>query len=104
MKSLNRNITFIKKHKFMVLTILIVIILILSVVLMKRTDGWSNYENFTAFYIKPPEWFIKPIYKTKDWLVTYYPDQLSDPVCMDHSRGDPEELNYNSSAYRFWRF
>jgi hypothetical protein len=65
-------------------------------------------ENFDAaglVFNVPPEWFNKQSYNPSDWIVAYSPDQLSMPGgCDMHYRGDPEELNYYSSAYRFWRF
>ncbi len=62
-------------------------------------------ENFDAaglVFNIPPEWFNKAVYDPNEWIVSYNPDQLSKPECM-HYRGDPQELNYYSSAYRFWR-
>ena len=61
-------------------------------------------ENFSLITTTPPEWFTKKSYTTQDWLVQYYPDQVSNPECMSYSRGDPKVLNFNSSAYRFYRF
>lgn len=64
-------------------------------------------ENFTAdgwFYNSPPEWFHKKKYDSSDWMTPYYPDQISIPTgCDMHYRGDNHDLNYFSSAYRFWR-
>jgi len=62
-------------------------------------------EGFTAdgwVLNKPSEWFNKAHYNPNDWIVTYSPDQLSKPECM-HYRGNNQDLNYLSSAYRFWR-
>jgi len=67
----------------------------------------NQTEGFTAdgwVLNQPPEWFHKPTYDPSDWIVAYYPDQLAKPGgCDMHYRGDPRELNYLSSAYRFWR-
>jgi hypothetical protein len=71
-----------------------------------KNKNECNKEGFTAtglVFNRPPEWFNKPKYNPDDWLVTYYPDQLSKPECLSYSRGNPQELNYLSSAYRFWR-
>ena len=63
----------------------------------------SAQEGFESIYTSGPEWFQKRPYDINDWFVEYHPDQISKPECMKY-RGDPEILNYNSSAYRFWRF
>jgi len=65
----------------------------------------KNIEAFDAtglVFNQPPEWFRKAAYNPNDWIVNYNPDQLSKPECM-HYRGNNQELNYLSSAYRFWR-
>jgi len=67
----------------------------------------SRKEGFTADGLvlnRPPEWFNKASYDPNDWIVAYNPDQLSKPGgCDIHYRGNNKELNYLSSAYRFWR-
>lgn len=64
-------------------------------------------ENFTADGLilnVPPEWFRKKAYDINDWIVAYYPEQISNVGgCDMHYRGDNRELNYLSSAYRFFR-
>jgi hypothetical protein len=86
--------------------ILLSIVAVLSAVLViSNYDNFSQRDNFEAaglVYNKPPEWFNKVKYDPNQWIVTYYPQQLAKPECM-HYRGDPEKLNYMSSAYRFWR-
>lgn len=82
-----------------------IILLVIYILYSKNLLGNSK-EGFTAdgwVLNIPPEWFIKPKYDMSQWLVTYYPDQLSKPECLPYNRGDPEELNYNASVYRFWR-
>lgn len=68
----------------------------------------KNTEHFTATgYVlaKAPEWFWPSRrYETQEWLTPYFPDQLAKPECLPYDRGNPGILNYNSSAYRFWRF
>lgn len=66
-----------------------------------KTEG---FDAAGLVFNKPPEWFNKAAYNSDDWLVSYYPDQLSQPGgCDMHYRGQNSELNYLSSAYRFWR-
>jgi hypothetical protein len=79
------------------LVLVALIIVSLTLILINKK------EPFDSIYAKPPEWFIKKAYNKDDWLVTYYPDQLSKPECVDY-RGDNKTLNYESSAYRYWRF
>lgn len=81
-----------------------VVILLTSFMFMStcRKTKKEGFEAVGLIYNKPPEWFNKPEYKVADWIVTYNPDQLEKPECM-HYRGNPKELNYLSSAYRFWR-
>ncbi len=83
------------------------IAVVAAVFIVQKSDTFSNgRENFEAaglVYNRPPEWFHKAAYNPDDWLVAYYPQQIAQPECMYHSRGNPRELNYLSSAYRFWR-
>lgn len=79
--------------------VLIIVIIVLSIIIHKK----ENFDAVGLVFNKPPNWFIKPKYNPSEWVVTYYPDQLSKPECVDY-RGDNKELNYMSSAYRFWRF
>ena len=78
----------------------------IAVYLVNCKSSSKDRENFDAaglVYNRPPEWFHKPAYNPNDWMVAYYPQQISHPECMYKSRGNPRELNYLSSAYRFWR-
>jgi len=83
------------------------ILAVLAAVLLVQYKQKEVSEHFTAdgwVLNQPPEWFHKPTYDPNDWIVAYYPEQLSKPGgCDMHYRGDPKELNYLSSAYRFWR-
>jgi len=64
----------------------------------------SEKEGFESIYTAGPEWFsLKKPYDINDWFVEYHPDQISKPECARY-RGNPEVLNYFSSAYRFWTF
>lgn len=67
-------------------------------------------ENFDAtglVYNKPPNWFQKKEYDPNDWVVNVYPERIQ-PSCLPYSQeskwGSLGNLNYNSQAYRFWRF
>ncbi len=86
----------------------VIIILVVLVVLFVIYIFYSkkNSEGFTAdglVFNIPPEWFRKKPYDANKWFSVYNPDQLSQPECLPYNRGDPEQLNYMSSAYRFWR-
>jgi len=64
-------------------------------------------EDFTAdglVFNRPSEWWYPETYNVIDWLVPMFPDQLSQPQCLSYNRGDPGVLNFNSVAYRMWRF
>lgn len=88
------------------LTLAISLIAIISaiVILQTPTEKKENFDAVGLVYNKPPNWFNKQAYNPSDWIVTYYPDQISQPECMYYNRGNPRELNWLSSAYRFWRF
>lgn len=78
---------------------------VLAVVAAILIVQYKQKERFDAtglVFNQPPEWFRKQSYNANDWIVSYYPDQLSKPECM-HYRGDPKELNWLSSTNRFWR-
>lgn len=83
------------------IVIIIVILVILFVIYIYRSKNAA--EGFTADGLVPPNWFIKKPYDVNKWFSVYNPDQLSQPECLPYNRGNPEELNYLSSAYRFWR-
>jgi hypothetical protein len=80
------------------------ILAVLAAVLLVQS---KQKEGFTAdgwVLNQPPEWFHKASYDPNEWIVSYNPDQLAKPGgCDMHYRGDPRELNYLSSSYRFWR-
>lgn len=88
------------------IVVIIVVLVILFVIYIYYSKKNAS-EGFTAdglVFNIPPEWFRKPMYNLqKDWIVSYNPDQLSQPECLPYNRGDPEELNYLSSVYRFYR-
>lgn len=67
----------------------------------------NKIESFTApglVYNIPSQWWHPKQYDTADWLVTMFPDQLSQPSCLSYNRGDTGPLNFNASSYRFWKF
>jgi hypothetical protein len=80
--------------------ILSVIAIIISAIAISRAK--EGFDATGLVFNKPSEWFNKSAYDVNDWLVYYEPDQISKPECM-HYRGNAEDLNYLSSAYRFWR-
>jgi hypothetical protein len=71
----------------------------------------GQIEGFDAMgyvYNVPPEWFRKPEYNVKDWLVTTYPDRIQ-PSCLPYSLENKYNqnmgmMNYWSQAQQFWRF
>ncbi len=83
------------------------ILAVIAAVLIVKCKKKKVSEHFDAtglIFNKPSEWFNKSAYNVDDWLVAYYPDQLSKPGgCDMHYRGNQHDLNYLSSAYRFWR-
>jgi hypothetical protein len=97
----------INKMKSTVAIVVSVLAVIAAIMLVNSRQQQIQKEGFTAdgwVLNQPPEWFHKPTYDPNDWIVAYYPDQLAKPGgCDMHYRGDPRELNFLSSAYRFWR-
>lgn len=80
------------------------ILAVLATVIIVHFKKKENFDAVGLIFNKPPEWFNKPMYDMNEWIVNYSPDQLAKPGgCDIHYRGDPRELNYLSSAYRFWR-
>jgi hypothetical protein len=83
------------------------ILAVMAAILLVQTKQRKTSEYFDAaglVFNQPSEWFNKSSYDANEWIVAYYPDQLAKPGgCDMHYRGDPRELNYLSSAYRFWR-
>jgi len=83
----------------MICMIIFIIVIVILLVMLSR----ENFDMTGLVYNRPPNWFMKQDYNPSDWIVTYNPDQISKPECQDF-RGDYEDLNYMSSAYRYWRF
>lgn len=75
---------------------------VIAALLIINNDKTEGFDAAGLVLNVPPEWFNKAAYDPNDWIVAYNPDQLAKPECM-HYRGSPYELNYLSSAYRFWR-
>ena len=84
-----------------------IVVSVLAVLAAIMIVNSKQKEGFTAdgwVLNQPPEWFHKAQYDPNEWIVAYYPDQLAKPGgCDMHYRGDPRELNFLSSSYRFWR-
>jgi hypothetical protein len=68
------------------------------------TKKQENFDFAGLTLTRPPPWWFPQRYDSRQWLTTYYPDQISNPVCLNNARGDPATLNFNSSSYRYWRF
>ncbi len=84
--------------------ILIIIILLLVITCMYKSKYTESFDGVSMFFNGTPEWFRKQKYSIDDWYVPYFPDQLAYPGgCDTNYRGDPGILNWESSAYRFWR-
>lgn len=78
-----------------------VLAILSAIILVQQRD---NFDAVGMVFNNPPEWFNKAAYNLDDWIVSYNPDQLAQPGgCDMHYRGDPSELNYLSSGYRFFR-
>ena len=91
------------------IVILLIIILVLFIIFIKSINN-SKKEGFDAVglvYNVPPNWFIKQDYNPSDWVVKTYRDTIQ-PECLSYSKearyGSLDNINYLSSAYRFWRF
>ena len=74
----------------------------------KSPELKENFEAVGHFLNGSPEWFIKPEYDMKKWIVNAYPDRIQ-PACLPYSvtdkyGGDLDLLNYYASANQFWRF
>jgi hypothetical protein len=82
--------------------IVVSILAVLAAIILVKNKQRERFDATGLVFNKPPEWFNKAKYNADDWLVSYYPDQISQPEGM-HYRGNNQELNYLSSAYRFWR-
>jgi hypothetical protein len=84
----------------------LIIVLIIGFLFVYYGAGSGSRENFEIIYTPYPNWFDKKPYDINDWFVVYYPDKIQ-PNCLPYdvnSRyGSIENMNYNSSAYKFWR-
>ena len=78
------------------------ILAVVGAILIVQYKQKEQFDAAGLVFNRPPEWFRKQAYNPSDWLVAYYPDQLSKPECM-HWRGNNKELNWLSSTNRFWR-
>ncbi len=92
------------------LSVIFVLVLVFVIAFISYKYKYADTENFDGtgmVYNQAPNWFIKKPYDPKDWLVNVYPDRIQ-PSCLPYSVeskwGSLENMNYNSQAYRFWRF
>lgn len=94
-------------HTSKTMMVLSILALALTTALVWNTNH-TEIEHFTApgwTLTRAPEWFWPAKeYNADDWLTPYFPDQIRKPECLPYDRGHPGILNYNSSAYRFWRY
>ena len=85
------------------IALVISVLAVLTAIMIVKQQK-EGFDAAGLVFNRPPEWFNKAAYDPNQWIVTYNPDQLAQPGgCDMHYRGDPSELNYLSSAYRFWR-
>lgn len=67
----------------------------------------ENFDGTGMVFNVPPNWFIKKDYDINDWIVNYDINSIQ-PSCLPYSKaskyGSLDNVNYLSSAYRFWRF
>lgn len=87
-----------------ILMVSIVAIVTAGLVLGSKKNTKEHFDFAGLTLTTPPSWYLPERYKPDQWVVRYYPDQISHPNCVYRDRGDPKVLNYNSSSYRFWRF
>ncbi len=82
---------------------LIIGFIILIILTTKIHEGFDGI----GMYIRPPNWFIKPMYDPKEWLVNTSFNAIQ-PECLSYDKGSKygslENINYLASATRFWRF
>lgn len=90
--------------------IFVVILFVLIIVIISLLMVKNKIETFDAtglVYNMYPNWFAKKPYNPADWVVEVYPDNIQ-PSCLSYDRADKwgslEDINYNSQAYKFWRF
>ena len=79
----------------------------LTLLVIGLTYTKCTKEHFTApglTLTRPSEWWFPKNYNPEDWIVPGFPDQLSQPECLSYNRGPTGPLNFNSYAYRYWRF
>jgi len=94
-----------------VVSICMGIVYVVNPTLLQHRAAMKHVEGFDAmgyYYNGIPNWFRKPTYDVKDWIVTTYPDHIQ-PSCLPYSienkyNQDLSMLNYFSSAQQFWRF
>jgi hypothetical protein len=75
--------------------------------LVGREKFNEHFDQISILNGPGPSWFIKKPYKPDDWIVRYNPDKIQ-PTCVTYDvprkYGSVQNLNYLSSAYRYWRF
>ena len=83
------------------------ILILLLVFLVYKSYTTEHFDSTGMVYAQFPNWFYKKPYDPNDWIVNVYPEHIQ-PSCLPYSVaskwGSLENVNYNSQAYRFWRF
>lgn len=89
------------------LVILSIVVIIIIICMNMWKDKKEGFDASGYVYNHYPNWFSKKPYDMKDWLVPVYPDMIQ-PACLPYNVeskwGSLENMNYNSQAYKFWRF
>ena len=96
---------------FLIILVIVVIFVIMMFILSgckSSVSGISEPFDATGYVMNiPPPWFIKQDYNLNNWIVRTYNDAI-ESNCMPYSRaskyGSLENINYDGSAYKFWRF
>ena len=90
-----------------ILVLFIVVVLSLLILIKTCLDSQENFDSLGLTYVQFPNWFYKKPYNPNDWMVNVYPEHIQ-PSCLPYSVeskwGSLENMNYNSQAYRFWRY
>ncbi len=87
--------------------LLLLVAVVLIIIIMSNKKCTEGFDGTGLVYNQFPNWFYKKPYDPTDWIVNVYPDKIQ-PECLPYSVeskwGSLENMNYNSQAYRFWRF
>ena len=86
------------------------IVAIFGFIIFMLSKSVQKYEGWDAtgwYFNRPSEWFRVQKYNLSDWITPSYNEAIQ-PDCLPYSKaskyGSLDDINYNSSAYKFWRF